>query len=159
MFNLSLLFVVAGSLPGLIENATSAETLTAKTNMTVVYIDNFINESSQSPSEMLNYKETVLLSDVVYKPYAITWTRDPKCPWNPVSTGASTRMWKIYTSNSGKTYNAIGWDYLYPCADSHMRERGDIPTTSRGTMFTTLCDTNPARCNGRERTNIMFWYP
>ncbi len=137
-------------------NSVNAEVLEAKTPLTVVNLTYFYNEPKQSPIEVLKYKETVELSDVVYGVGHISWKKDPKCSWNAVETGASTRIWKIYTDDEGRTYSAIGWDYLYPCAESH--ERGNnVPIGTRGTMLSSLCDTNPARCNGRERTNIMFW--
>ncbi len=139
---------------GILKDANSASTLTAKTTLTVVNVTEFLEEATKSPSEVIDYDVTVDLYNVSYISGWVLFNWSPQS-WPTGTTNLNGRIWKFASNDGGKTYYAIGWDYIKAGIDRKLRD-SSIPTDWIGTMLSSLCHTNNI-CVATERTNIVFW--
>lgn len=121
----------------------SGQTLTASTTVTVVTVDNWIHESTKSPSEAEFYEVTVDLWNVRYAYDSICWDWSPR-DWPQGSTQLNGRIWKFFSENNGVTYSATSWDYISANHTCKARAAA-VPAYWIGMMLSSLCHTPPQR--------------
>jgi hypothetical protein len=98
----------------------------------------------------------VYLDNVVYAPGILTWDWAPR-DWKSNTDGVSGRLWAIWSTDGGLTYEATAWDWIGNDSSSKARAEGATHSMWMGTMLTTVSDQPGGTfSNGRERTNLFF---
>ncbi len=139
---------IKAELPG------SASTVSAETSMTIVHVTTW---HELFLTDVADYETgRVYLDNVVYAPGVLTWDWSPR-DWQANTDGVSGRLWAIWSTDGGLSYEATAWDWIGNDSDSKGRSSGPTHSMWMGTMLTTVSDQPGGTfSNGKERTNIYF---